>query len=204
MTFWESVTDTWRAEALIVASLEETVDRERLQLLMNKILDCKGKVFTTGCGTSGTAAIKIAHTLSCVECPALFMDPAEALHGGLGAVTTADIVILLSKGGHSEEMDLILKSCKEKGTFTVSVTENENSTLARESNLFLKVKAQKEPDDFNMLATGSTMAAIAVFDALTIAITRIRGYEKEAFLRNHPGGQVGKQLLAELSSAKDR
>lgn len=204
MTFWESVTDTWRAEALIVSSLEETVDSKRLELLMNKILDGKGKVFTTGCGTSGTAAVKIAHTLSCVECPALFMAPAEALHGGLGAVTKADMVILLSKGGHSEEMDLILKSCKEKGVFTIGVTENENSILARECNLFLKVKAEKEPDDFNMLATASTMAVIAVFDALAIAITRLRGYEKEAFLRNHPGGQVGKQLSAELSSRKDR
>lgn len=199
MTFIESLTDTWKAEAFIVASLEESVDKERLELLMHRILECEGKVIISGCGTSGMAGMKIAHTLSCVECPSLFLTPSEGLHGGLGVVTGRDIVILLSKGGHSEEIDLILKSSREKGAFTVGVTENEDSRLAKESDLFLKVKAEKEPDDFNLLATGSTMAVIAVFDALAIAITRIRGYEKKDFLRIHPCGQVGKQLAADLA-----
>lgn len=198
MTFQESVTDTWKIEAKTITSLEKVVDIEKLEQLMNHILKCRGKVITSGCGTSGTAGMKIAHTLSCVECPSLFLSPAAALHGGLGAVTAEDIVILLSKGGNSEEMDLMLNSSKEKGAFTVGVTENEESQLAKEANLFLMVKTEKEPDDFNMLATGSTLAVIAVFDALAIAITRLRGYDKKDFLRIHPGGEVGRRLTADV------
>lgn len=199
MTFEESVTDTWRSEAEILDSLAQTVDKGKLELLMGSILECKGKIITSGCGTSGTAAMKIAHTLSCVECPALFLSPAAALHGGLGLAEKEDLVILISKGGNSGEMDLMLNAVREKGAFTVAVTENEDSMLAKGANLFLKIKVKKEPDDFNMLATGSTIAVIAVFDALAISVMRIRGYDKRDFLRIHPGGQVGKLLAAEMA-----
>lgn len=131
MTFTESVKDTWGIEAKTIGSLMQTMDLGKLEHLMRCILYCKGKIITSGCGTSGTAGMKIAHTLSCVECPALFLSPAAALHGGLGLVTKEDLVILLSKGGHSDEIDQMLKGSREKGAFIAGVSEHEDSGLAK-------------------------------------------------------------------------
>lgn len=194
MNFRESVENTWEIEAKTIADLSKTIDKEKLEDLMNAILNCKGKIITSGCGTSGTAGMKIAHTLNCVECPSFFMSPAEALHGGLGTVTEDDIVVLLSKGGRSEEIDSIMERSAQKGAKVVGITENEACLLAEQADIFIKIKVEREPDNFNMLATGSTIAAIALFDAVAIAITRVRGYDKKAFLRIHPSGDVGKRL----------
>ena len=152
------------------------------------------KVILTGCGTSGTAAQKIEHTLSCVDCPALFLSPANALHGGMGVVQKDDILVLLSKGGHTEELNKMIAPCKERGALLIAVTENEESYMAKESDLVLKIKVEKEPDEYNVLATGSILATLAVFDAIAIAISRMKGFSQKGFLKIHPGGDVGKRL----------
>ncbi len=194
MNFQESIENTWEIESKTIADLSKAVDKNKLEDLMNAVINCKGKIITSGCGTSGTAGMKIAHTLNCVECPSYFMSPAEALHGGLGTVSKEDIVVLLSKGGRSEEIDSIMECSSQKGAKVIGITENEDCILAQKADIFIKIKVEREPDDFNMLATGSTLAAIALFDAVAIAITRIRGYDKEDFLRIHPSGDVGKRL----------
>jgi len=189
-----SIDDTLQCEADIINNLQKSVSKEQLVKVVNAIHDCKGKIITTGCGTSGTAAQKIAHTLCCIECPACFLSPANALHGGLGLVQKNDIVIMISKGGNTNELDKMMLSCRVKGVTVIVVTETQESLLADKCDILLKLKVEKEPDDFNMLATGSTLAVIAVFDAISIAVMRLKNYSKDDFLLIHPGGDVGKRL----------
>lgn len=194
MDIRESVVHTLQCESDIVSDLIKTVDQEQIEKVIAALMDCKGKVIITGCGTSGVAAQKIEHTLSCVNCPALFLSPSNALHGGMGVVAKEDILIMLSKGGHTKELDDMVAPCKERGAFLISVTENEESYMAKESDLVLKIKVDKEPDDYNVLATGSIVGTIAVFDAIAIVISRLKGFSRDGFLKIHPGGDVGKRL----------
>lgn len=195
----ERIREVLSCEAREIEKLEDSLSGEQLEQVKRALLQCEGKVILTGCGTSGTAAKKISHTLNCIEIPALFLSPAEGLHGGLGAATKEDIVILISKGGKSFEMDSILRSCNQMGVVTIAVTENEDTYLARNTTMQLFVRVEREPDSFNMLATASTMAVIAVFDALAIAMAEERNFTKEHFLRIHPGGEVGERLKSQLN-----
>lgn len=195
----ERIREVLSCEAREIEKLEDSLSGEQLEQVKRALLQCEGKVILTGCGTSGTAAKKISHTLNCIEIPALFLSPAEGLHGGLGAATKEDIVILISKGGKSFEMDSILRSCNQMGVATIAVTENEDTYLARNTTMQLFVRVEREPDSFNMLATASTMAVIAVFDALAIAMAEERNFTKEHFLRIHPGGEVGERLKSQLN-----
>lgn len=194
MDIRESVVHTLQCESDIVSDLIKTVSEEQVEQVVQALVNCKGKVIISGCGTSGVAAQKIEHTLSCVDCPALFLSPSNALHGGMGVVQKDDVLILLSKGGHTRELDDMVAPCKERGALLVVVTENEESYMAKESDILLKIKVDKEPDDYNVLATGSIIGTIAVFDAIAIVISRLKGFSREGFLKIHPGGDVGKRL----------
>lgn len=197
MNIRESILHTFQCEADIVSELAETMDEGQMEHVIEVLMNCKGKIILSGCGTSGVAAQKIEHTLSCVDCPSLYLSPSNALHGGMGVVKKDDILILLSKGGHTRELDQMVGPCKERGAFLISVTENEECYMAKNSDLVLKVKVEKEPDEYNVLATGSIVGTIAVFDAIAIVISRLKGFSKEGFLKIHPGGDVGKRLAEE-------
>ena len=199
MTAKESFLDTLTKEAEIVRALTESMDMDNMREVMEMLMDCKGVIGVAGCGTSGAAATKIVHTLSCVQCTAMFMSPANANHGEMGAIREGDIVILISKGGKTNELQSMIAPCQSRGAKVIVVTENESSPMGLAADKVLKIKVKEEPDDYNILATGSTMAVIAVFDAIAIGITRARGFSKEEFLRIHPGGDVGKRLAKELS-----
>lgn len=195
---WEQVRNVWSVESQAIGKLEETIDAEAVTAVIHAIAKCKksnNRVLTVGVGTSGAAAKKIAHTLSCVEIPSFFLSPDDSVHGGLGALQKDDVVIAISKGGNTQEVVKVIPAIKAKGAVLIGVTENENSILARESTIFLKVKVEREPDPFNMLATASTMAVIAVFDAIAIALMQYTGYTREQFAIIHPGGAVGERLL---------
>ena len=190
----ESVLHTWRVESEEIARLMETVDEETLEKIIDRILSSQGKIVLTGCGTSAMAAQKIVHSLRVIDIPALYLNPSDAVHGALGAVQKDDTVIFLSKGGNTAELLSFLDNVKQKGAYIISVSENEDSRLAKEADLFLKVKIQREPDPYDMLATASTMAVIAVFDAICIAVMEQKSFSKEGFALNHPGGAVGERL----------
>lgn len=181
-------------EAEEIRELYHRLDQEELQKVIQVIEHCTGKLILTGCGTSGAAARKIAHTFNCVECPALYLSPAEALHGGMGIIKENDVVFFISKGGQSFELNEMLKSCAVKGAVTVAVTEGKENTLAEKCSLTFMVKVSREPDAFGMLATASTLAVIAAFDAISIRISEKKHYTKESFLINHPNGAVGRML----------
>lgn len=190
-----SVKNTWSIEAEAVASLINSVSEEAILDAINLIGDCKGRVITSGCGTSAAAAKKVAHSLCCIERPACFLSPSDAVHGALGLLQKDDILILVSKGGNTEELLNLASACKVKGAKIIGVTENPESAIARSSDILLKVKVDREPCPFNMLATASTLAVIAVFDAICIALMHYTGYTREQFAVIHPKGAVGSRLL---------
>lgn len=182
-------------EAESIAQLRQSLEREGVLAVAGALMNCKGKVILSGCGTSAMAARKIAHSLSCVEIPALFLSPADAVHGALGVLQQEDILILISKGGNTQELVNLIPACKTKGALLIGVSENPASVIARQADLYLKVKVEQEPCRFNMLATASTLAVIATFDAICIALMQMTGYTREQFAVIHPGGAVGERLL---------
>jgi D-arabinose 5-phosphate isomerase GutQ len=192
---WERATRTWAVAASELARLERVIDRQAFERLVEQLGQTKGRIAVAGVGTSGAAARKIAHSLSCVERPAFFLSPADAVHGALGAVQPGDVAILISKGGGSREILALVPSLRAKQVFIVGVTENAASALARAADLVLRVGVEREADEFNMLATTSTMAVVAVFDAACIALMAYTGYTREQFAVIHPSGAVGERLL---------
>ncbi|MBO1308688.1 SIS domain-containing protein [Enterococcus sp. 669A] len=191
----DSMLNTLSIEANTIAQISETVDMDVLTKLVHKIGAKKGKVVVTGCGTSGAAAKKIVHSLSCVSVPAVYLNPADAVHGSMGIIAEGDIVIVISKGGNTKELVNLLDSIKAQKAYIVGVGENEESTIGKYSELFVKISVEKEPDTFNMLATASTLAVMSTFDAVCIALMTYTGFTKEQFGINHPGGAVGDRLL---------
>lgn len=182
-------------EAESIAKLSGELNEDAVLKAAHAIADCNGKVILSACGTSGVAAKKIAHSLSCIERPALFLSPADAVHGGLGVLQKDDLFILISKGGNTAELTQLIPACKAKGAKLVAVSENPDSQLALSADIYVKVKVEREPCRFNMLATASTLAVIATFDAICIALMQLTGYTREQFALIHPGGAVGERLL---------
>ncbi|MBN2508399.1 MAG: SIS domain-containing protein [Verrucomicrobia bacterium] len=191
---WDIARHVWETEGAAVRRLARVVDPAALERCVRLLARCRGKIFTTGCGTSMAAARKIAHSLCCVERPAAFLAPGDAVHGGLGAVQRGDVVVAISKGGGTREIVDLLGAIRAKGATLIGVTENAGSVLGRRSNVVLKVAVAREPDPFNMLATASTMAVIAVFDAVCIALMRLTRYTRRQFALIHPAGAVGLRL----------
>ena len=194
---WQIAINVWDITANVIMQLKENIDRQAFLNCIEALGKCRGRIIIAGVGTSAAAAKKIVHTLSCIERPAFFLSPGDAVHGALGSVQKGDLAILISKGGRTREIVNLLPPLKTKKVFVIGVTENEDSILARESNLLLKVKVEREADVFNMLATTSASAVIAIFDAICIALMEYTHYTKEQFAVIHPGGEVEEQLLKE-------
>ena len=188
------INKTWDIEAKQIERLKETIDQDVLEKIIDRIGKCQGRIIITGCGTSAMAARKIAHSLSVIDIPSVFLNPSDAVHGSLGVVQKDDIVIFISKGGNTDELTAFIDNVRNKKAFIITVSENEESILARKCDLFLKVKVEKEADEYNMLATASTLCVIAVFDAICIALMKYTGFSREKFLLNHPKGAVGERL----------
>ncbi len=200
---WKTVQEVWKMEISSIEKLAINVDKDAISRVVEMIADCKnnnGRVITMGVGTSAAAARKIAHTFSCIEIPSFFLSPADSVHGGLGAVQRNDIVIAISKGGNTQEIINVVPSLKKKEVKLIGVTENESSILGKECNLLLKVKVEREADEFNMLATSSTIAVISLFDAIAVSLMKYTNYTKEQFAIIHSGGAVGEKLLKEVTN----
>lgn len=153
-----------------------------------------GRVVVTGMGKSGIIAQKIAATLSSTGSPALFLHPAEAVHGDLGVLMKGDVVIALSASGETEEILRLLATLKRKGDALVSLCCNLNSTLARSSDVALDCGVEREACGLNLAPTASTTTMLALGDALAIAVSLRKGFRAEDFAELHPGGKLGKRL----------
>jgi arabinose-5-phosphate isomerase len=161
------------------------------------ILRCgeeRGRVVVTGMGKSGIIAQKIAATLSSTGSPALFLHPAEAVHGDLGVLMPGDVVVALSASGETEEILRLLATLKRKGDGLVSFSCNLNSTLAQSSDVALDCSVEREACALNLAPTASTTTMLALGDALAIAVSLRKGFRAEDFAELHPGGKLGKRL----------
>ena len=159
------------------------------------ILASEGRVVVSGMGKSGLVGQKIASTMASTGTPALFLHPAEGIHGDLGMIMVGDVVIAISNSGETEEMLRILPAIKRIGAYVVAMTGSANSTLARSSDVHLDVSVKEEACPLGLAPTASTTAALAMGDALAVALLVQRGFRAEDFAIFHPGGSLGKKLL---------
>jgi arabinose-5-phosphate isomerase len=182
------------------------VEAEAIQRLVDRInedfvrgvelmLACEGKVVVTGVGKSGIIGQKLASTLASTGTPAFFLHPTEGLHGDLGMLERKDIVLAISNSGETDELSQILPLIKRYGNKLIVLTGGSTSTLARAGDVVLDVSVTEEACPLGLAPTASTTAALAMGDALAVALLEKRGFKKEDFAILHPGGKLGKRLL---------
>lgn len=159
------------------------------------LLACTGRVVVSGMGKSGHIGRKIAATFASTGTPAFFVHPGEASHGDLGMIMPEDVVLALSNSGKSDELLAILPVVKRHGTKLVAMTGDADSPMARLADVHLLVKVAQEACPLNLAPTASTTAALALGDALAVALLKVRGFDEHDFARSHPGGAIGKKLL---------
>lgn len=189
----EIARESLRTEAKAITDILGYLSEASFAQTVDALAKCS-RVITCASGSSGIAAKKFAHSLCCIERPAQFMSPAEAVHGGLGCVQSGDAVVMVSRGGKTAELLPIISVVNKKKAVLIGITENLNSPLARSSNIVLPLNIEKESDKYNVMATASFVATIALFDALLVALMEETGYAVEQFALIHPGGAVGELL----------
>ena len=204
------------AEALVAAARRAlAIEARALEALQGRIdssfvaacrlcLDCTGRVVVTGMGKSGHVARKIAATLASTGTPAFFLHPAEASHGDIGMITRQDLVLALSNSGETPEILMLLPHIARLGVPLVAMTGNRESTLARAATAHLDVAVPEEACPLNLAPTASTTAALAMGDALAVALLETRGFTAEDFARSHPGGSLGRRLLLHVEDVMRR
>jgi len=183
-----------RLEAEGILGLVERLDKRFLRAL-ELLRDCQGRVVVTGIGKSGIIGRKVAATLASIGTPALFLHPAEGVHGDIGMVARGDVVLAISNSGETEEVLTLLPAIKRLGVPLIVLTGNPNSTLARSGEVVLDVSVTEEACPMDLVPTSSTTAALAMGDALAVALLELRGVKPEDFAVVHPGGSLGRRFL---------
>ncbi len=181
-------------EAAEIGALVERVDEAFVQACLH-LLGCEGRIVVLGMGKSGHIGGKIAATLASTGSPAFFVHPGEASHGDLGMITPKDVVLALSNSGETDEIVTILPLIKRLGVPLISMTGKPESTLAKAATVNIDVGVRQEACPLNLAPTASTTAALAMGDALAVALLEARGFTAEDFARSHPGGRLGRRLL---------
>ncbi len=188
--------ETLRAEAAALQTLAKALASDpALPAALTLMQNCRGRVIVTGVGKSGHIGGKIAATLASTGTPAFFVHPTEALHGDLGMITQSDILIALSHSGESKELAAVVTYATRFSIPLIAVTGKPASTLAKAATVVLNTRVEKEACPLNLAPTTSTTVALALCDALAIALMTARGFQKEDFAVFHPGGKLGAQLL---------
>ena len=185
--------DAFRIEAESLAETAKVLDREEMRKAVEALAKAE-RIAAAGCGHSGIACRHFAHLMCCVERPARFLSPAEAVHGGLGFLQKGDVILLASRGGKTDELMPIADVCRQKGVTIIGVTENTTSLLAEKSDIVLAMAVTRECDKYNCQGTTSFAVTSAIFDALQTALVEVTGFKNESFAVIHPGGAVGKRL----------
>ncbi|MBC5659360.1 SIS domain-containing protein [Anaerosacchariphilus sp. NSJ-68] len=180
-------------EAACITEMKEYFDEEQFAKAVELLAKAE-RIGTTGCGHSGIICQHLAHLLCCIERPARFISPAEAVHGATGFLQKGDVMVFASRGGKTKELLPILDICKAKGVSVISVTENMKSPLALAADAVLKQHVNRETDKYNAQGTTSTTALCMIFHALQAALIEETGYQAEQFALIHPGGAVGERL----------
>lgn len=181
-------------ETAAVAELAGRIDAS-FAAACRHILDCRGRTVVIGMGKSGHIGGKIAATLASTGSPAFFVHPGEANHGDLGMITSSDVVLALSNSGETDEIVSLLPMIKRLGVPLIALTGNPRSTLARNATVSLDVSVAREACPLGLAPTASTTAALAMGDAIAIALLEARGFGASDFALSHPGGSLGRRLL---------
>ena len=187
-----------KIEAAAVSALGERIDDSFVDACRT-CLACTGRVVVTGMGKSGHIAGKLAATLASTGTPAFFVHPGEASHGDLGMITRNDVVIALSNSGETDEIITLLPLFKRLGVSLITMTGKPGSTLAGAADIVLNVAVDEEACPLNLAPTASTTAALAMGDALAVALLECRGFTQEDFALSHPGGSLGRKLLLRVA-----
>ncbi|MBU2830551.1 KpsF/GutQ family sugar-phosphate isomerase [Acidithiobacillus ferriphilus] len=195
--------DVLRLEAAAVAALEARLDADFVGAC-ELLLSCRGRIVVTGMGKSGIIAKKIAATLASTGSPALFLHPAEGSHGDLGMLTRQDCLLALSNSGETAELLAILPVVKRLAVPLIAMTGNPQSTLAHSAAVHLNCAVAREACPLNLAPTASTTAALAMGDALAMALLQARGFSADDFALSHPGGSLGKRLLLRVQDVMHR
>lgn len=186
-----------KIEAEAIKHLLKNID-ESFTKVVDLILSCKGRIIVAGVGKSGLIGKKISATLSSTGTPSFFLDPAEAIHGDLGMVLEDDMVLAISNFGETEEINKLLPFFKKNKNKVIAFTGKRNSTLAKKSDIVINIHVEKEACSLGLAPTASTTAALAMGDALAVALLDKRGFKKKDFVRLHPGGTLGKRLMLKV------
>lgn len=197
------VRETFAIEAAALqqaaAQFQQPAAADALAQAIAAMLSAPGRVVVMGMGKSGHVGRKIAATLASTGTPAFFVHPAEAGHGDLGMVTTADVVLAISNSGESDELARVLPVLKRQGVVLIAMTGNPQSSLARHASIMLNSGVEKEACPLNLAPTASTTVQMALGDALAVALLDARGFRAEDFARSHPGGALGRKLLTTVA-----
>ncbi len=180
-------------EAAEICRAKEVMDWDAFAKAV-EVLAKAERIGTAGCGHSGICCTHFAHSLCCVERPARFISPAEAVHGAMGFIQKGDVMVLASRGGKTAELIPIMNIARTKGATIISITERMDSPLAEGSDIVIPMKVELETDKYNSQSTSSFVALASVFDALQTALIEETGFVNEQFALTHPGGAVGERL----------
>jgi len=185
--------NAFRIEAQTILDTGENMDWEAFVLAVDLLASAE-RIAASGCGHSGIACMHFAHSMCCIERPARFLSPAEALHGATGFLQHGDVLVLASRGGKTAELMPMIDIAKKKKISIISVTEKTDSPMALSSDVTLPMTVNREIDRYDAQGTSSFVALSAVFDALQSAVMETTGYTSEQFALIHPGGAVGERL----------
>lgn len=185
-------------EVEAIRSISSKLDH-RVEIAVQRMLKCEGKIVVTGMGKSGHIGNKIAATLASTGSPAVFLHPAEAIHGDLGIVTHKDLVLALSNSGATEEIIRLLGPLRRIGATVISMTGNPESELASRADVNIDVSVEREACPLNLAPTASTTAALAMGDAIAVTLLKLRNFQPEDYALFHPGGSLGKQLVTTVA-----
>jgi arabinose-5-phosphate isomerase len=202
----ERAREVLEIEAEAVARLKDRLNGDFAEAV-HLVVNCKGRIVVTGMGKSGAVARKIAGTLASTGSPAMFLHPAEGVHGDLGMVTSQDVVVALSNSGETDELNAILPVLKRIGAKMIGLVGRTDSTLARASDVVLDVSVEKEACPLGLAPTASTMAAMALGDALALCVMEERKFTVEDYALFHPAGTLGRRLtltVADVMRTDDR
>ncbi|MBQ2274219.1 MAG: SIS domain-containing protein [Clostridia bacterium] len=183
----------YKIESECIAEMLEFFDDSAFEKAVTLLKNAE-RIGATGCGHSGIICQHFAHLMCCIEQPAKFISPAEAIHGGMGFLQKGDVCLFASRGGKTKELLPMLDICKAKGVNIIAVTENEESVMAKAADVVLKQHVNRETDKYNSQGTTSSTALCMIFHALQTALIEETDYKNEQFALIHPGGAVGERI----------
>ena len=196
---FEEVRRILKLEAAAISEAATRLDQQQVENVIKLLSDCKGKVVILGVGKSGIIAQKIAATMTSTGTAALYLHPSDALHGGLGIVQPGDAVIVLSNSGETDEIVGMLPFLIHRRVPIVAVVGNADSTLGRRADVVLDASVDQEACPLNLAPTASTTVALAIGDALAMALMKVKGLTPDDFAVNHPAGRLGKRLTLKVA-----